>query len=152
LVDFALESWNKPSIFFISSVGVVKDQKSNEAVPEELIDDFTRAEGGYGSSKLVAEWVLAKANAQSGLECSICRLGQIAGPVDVPFGMWNKQEWLPSVSNGVNQNWKIANDNIDNCKFEIHGQSSVRLVFIRPGRVASCQHNVEDNTRTCWSC
>jgi thioester reductase-like protein len=97
LVDFALESSLDPAIFFISSVGVVKNQKSNETVPEALISDFASAEGGYGSSKLVSEWILEKASATSGVSSSICRLGQIAGPVNLGGGSWNKQEWLPSV-------------------------------------------------------
>jgi thioester reductase-like protein len=97
LVDFALESSINPAIFFISSVGVVKNRKSNCTVPEALVTDFAGAEGGYGSSKLVSEWILEKASSASGVNVSICRLGQIAGPVDLSGGSWNKQEWLPSV-------------------------------------------------------
>jgi nucleoside-diphosphate-sugar epimerase len=101
LVDFAVESSLDPAIFFTSSIGVVKNQPTNASVPEALITDFTLADGGYGSSKLIAELILDKASSTSGVKCTICRLGQIAGPVDMHSGMWTRQEWLPSVSNSI---------------------------------------------------
>ncbi|KAH8881459.1 acetyl-CoA synthetase-like protein [Thozetella sp. PMI_491] len=97
LVDFALQSAVNPAIFFVSSVGVVKNQKSNATVPEAPVTDFTVAEGGYGCSKLVSELILSQACLKSGIKCSIFRLGQVAGPVDTEAGMWNKHEWLPSI-------------------------------------------------------
>jgi thioester reductase-like protein len=97
-VDFSLESTHNASIFFISSVGVVNNQRINASVPETLITDFSVAEGGYGRSKLVSEFILSEACTRSGVQSSICRVGQIAGPVGVQSGMWNKHEWLPSVS------------------------------------------------------
>lgn len=52
---------------------------------------------GYGESKYVAEQLLEKAGKISGVSAAICRIGQLAGPV-VKGGIWNTQEWLPSVS------------------------------------------------------
>lgn len=101
LVDFALQSQKAASILFVSSVGVVKNQQSNATIPEALLTDFSSAEAGYGRSKLVSEMVLAEAYQKSGVSCCVCRIGQIAGPVDSKEGMWNKQEWLPSVRLGI---------------------------------------------------
>ena len=56
---------------------------------------------GYGESKYIAELLLEKACRTSGLRAAICRIGQIAGPV-VKGGVWNKQEWLPTVSLTIN--------------------------------------------------
>jgi acyl-CoA synthetase (AMP-forming)/AMP-acid ligase II len=98
LVDFCIESRKDANIFFVSSVGVVSDQKTNDSVAESLISDFSVTKGGYGSSKLVSELVLAEAFSRSGVKGKICRIGQIAGPVGTKTGMWNKHEWLPSVS------------------------------------------------------
>ncbi len=52
---------------------------------------------GYGESKYVAEQLLERAGKTSGVAAAVCRVGQLAGPV-VKQGVWNKQEWLPSVS------------------------------------------------------
>lgn len=78
-------------------MGVVQAQQTNNSVPETLVTDFSVAEGGYGQSKLVSELLLNTASSISGVRCSVCRLGQIAGPANLTCGMWNKQEWLPSV-------------------------------------------------------
>ena len=52
---------------------------------------------GYGESKYVAERLLELAAEEFGVSAAICRVGQLAGPVE-KGGMWSKQEWLPSVS------------------------------------------------------
>ena len=53
---------------------------------------------GYAQSKLVSEQLLASAAALGSVPASICRLGQIAGPVlRGKLGMWGKREWLPSL-------------------------------------------------------
>ncbi|KAL1893341.1 putative secondary metabolism biosynthetic enzyme [Sporothrix stenoceras] len=97
LVDAAIASPNSPEILFVSSVGVVQGQKTNDSVPEKLLYNFSDAEGGYGQSKLVAELILAKASERSGLNAAICRFGQIGGPVGTSLGSWKRQEWLPSI-------------------------------------------------------
>lgn len=101
LIDFSLESHNSASIFFISSVGVVNNRQTDSTVPEVPLKDFSLAKGGYGQSKLVAESILLAAGEKSGVRSSICRVGQIAGPVNTLRGMWNKHEWLPSVSHSL---------------------------------------------------
>lgn len=52
---------------------------------------------GYGESKYVSELLLEAAREKSGVSAAVCRVGQLAGPVS-KGGVWNKQEWLPSVS------------------------------------------------------
>ena len=51
---------------------------------------------GYGESKYVSELLLEAGAEKAGVAAIICRVGQLAGPV-VKGGIWNKQEWLPSV-------------------------------------------------------
>jgi thioester reductase-like protein len=104
LVDFSVESVKSASIFFISSVGVVNNQRTNAPVPERLISDLSLVEGGYGSSKLVSELILSVANIRSAVPSFVCRVGQIAGPVNVQLGLWNKHEWLPTVSRSISPN------------------------------------------------
>ena len=53
---------------------------------------------GYGRSKLVAECLLDKAARVSGVQSACCRVGIVAGPVMTGLGMWNKHEYIPSVS------------------------------------------------------
>ena len=56
---------------------------------------------GYGQSKLIAESLLDKASEISGVRSAICRVGIVAGPVEQKLGMWNKHEYIPSVSTSV---------------------------------------------------
>ena len=68
-------------------------------VPEEAFHDLSVASGiGYGQSKLVSECLLDKATKISGVRSACCRVGIIAGPVEQKLGMWNKHEYIPSVS------------------------------------------------------
>ena len=53
---------------------------------------------GYGQSKLIAECLLDKASEISGVRSAVCRVGIVAGPVEKELGMWNKHEYIPSVS------------------------------------------------------
>lgn len=70
------------------------------AIFEEPITDWGSAGSGYGESKLVAERILNEAALRSGIQATVCRVGQIAGPVlqGHESGEWNRKEWLPSVS------------------------------------------------------
>ena len=70
-------------------------------MPEAAQPDFSVPTMGYGESKYVVEHLLEKAGEVSGVKSSICRIGQVGGPV-IKGGMWNKQEWLPTVSSTTN--------------------------------------------------
>ena len=98
LIDFCLSSKLSPSLFFLSSVATVNHLKDRTAVLEAPVDVLTTVDGGYGASKQVCELILQDAYERSGLNAVICRVGQVAGPVTKPEGMWAKQEWVPTVS------------------------------------------------------
>jgi nucleoside-diphosphate-sugar epimerase len=99
LVDFCMESTNKPHLHFISSFSTIGawSQKHGPSVPEiPLEDPDVATRQGYGESKYVSERICAIASARSGVPTSIYRVGQIGGPT-AEKGLWNKQEWLPSL-------------------------------------------------------
>ena len=98
LIDFSLSSNLAPSLFFLSSIATVSHLKGRSEVLEAPVDILTTINGGYGASKQVCELMLQDAYERSGLNATICRVGQVAGPVLRPEGMWSKQEWVPSVS------------------------------------------------------
>ena len=100
LIKLCSSSARRASIFFISSIGAVTDWSAqhNGMVPERPFSDFTVPGAiGYSESKHVAERLLDIANTRLNVNASICRVGQIAGPATGNKGMWNKQEWLPSL-------------------------------------------------------
>ncbi|MCJ1463036.1 hypothetical protein MMC07_001640 [Pseudocyphellaria aurata] len=100
LIDFAAQSVHRAKIFFISSIASVMEWPNHHTgpVPEEIIDDFTVPQHmGYGESKHISERLLGLGSANFNLPISICRVGQVAGPVRSTQGMWNKQEWFPSL-------------------------------------------------------
>ena len=92
----------RPTILFTSSISTIanwNDKFLGAKVPEAPFHDYTiPAPTGYAMSKYVGERVLENAAKISGIPVSIVRVGQVGGPVIKKGGMWNKQEWLPSVS------------------------------------------------------
>ncbi|KAI4118539.1 MAG: hypothetical protein LQ345_001424 [Seirophora villosa] len=95
-IDFAANSSRSAHIFFISSVASVLNGVA-DTVEEKVFNDFDMAQPmGYGESKHIAERLLYRAGLESNVSSSICRVGQIAGPV-YSTGTWNKREWLPSM-------------------------------------------------------
>lgn len=101
LIDLANNSTHDTSVTFLSSIGAGNHwaQEGHEGpVPEAKLDHFDIAEPtGYAQSKLLAEHLFSAASERLGLPVQICRLGQIAGPVNSIDGMWNPQEWFPSI-------------------------------------------------------
>lgn len=101
LINLINQSPKSPPILFTSSISTLGNwaiQYPEDKVPESAFYDFSVPSAmGYGESKYVAEQLLEKAGKSSGVSAAICRVGQLAGPV-VKDGVWNKQEWLPSVS------------------------------------------------------
>lgn len=99
LVDFSLASERMAHIHLVSSISTIQgySQKMGASVPEEIFTDPTVvARQGYGESKHVSERICASASAKRGVPTSIHRVGQIGGPT-TKNGMWNKQEWVPSL-------------------------------------------------------
>ncbi|KAL8788420.1 MAG: hypothetical protein Q9195_007299 [Heterodermia aff. obscurata] len=97
LIDFSLSSKLSPSLFFLSSIATVSHLKDRSEVLEAPVDVLTTVNGGYGASKQVCELMLQDAYERSSVNATICRVGQVAGPVLRPEGMWSKQEWVPSI-------------------------------------------------------
>ena len=101
LIKLAAEAPTKPPIFFTSSVGAVAGwdiAHPGAKVPENAISDITAPiPSGYAESKHIAERLLDAASRTSGVNAANIRVGQIAGSTNTN-GMWNKQEWLPTVS------------------------------------------------------
>ncbi|KAI0842989.1 acetyl-CoA synthetase-like protein [Hypoxylon sp. FL0890] len=93
-VDFSAKAAKRVAIIFISSIGTVDHW--NGPVPEAQITDFTVTSMNYGRSKMVSSLILDEAARVSGIPTASVRVGQIAGS-RYEKGLWNKQEWLPSI-------------------------------------------------------
>ena len=99
LIDICLKSENGTQLLFVSSESTVKGKHSghDDRALERVCEDWTAAINmGYAESKLVAEKLIAAASQRTGLQSTICRVGQIAGPT-VEQGLWSQHEWLPSL-------------------------------------------------------
>jgi thioester reductase-like protein len=96
LVDLSAGAKKQVPIVFISSIGTADGWKRRYPVPEESIKDLTLPHTGYGRSKLVSSLILEEATRVSGIPTEIIRVGQIGGP-EAEKGVWNRQEWLPSI-------------------------------------------------------
>ncbi|KAJ5670583.1 Male sterility NAD-binding [Penicillium maclennaniae] len=99
LVEFSVASENTAHIHFISSISTIEgcNPERGSSIPEIIFDEPSSAlRQGYGESKHIAERICAAASAKCGVPTSIHRVGQISGPT-TEKGMWNKQEWVPSL-------------------------------------------------------
>ena len=97
-IDFCAESKNNPPILFTSTIATTVGWSGSDKVPEALLEDWSLTRGGYGEGKLVASQLLDAAGARSGVRASVVRVGQVSGPVvQKEGGMWNKQEWFPTI-------------------------------------------------------
>jgi thioester reductase-like protein len=100
LLTLARRMPNLQDLSFISSVGVASEwsKRQSHDVPESKIEDLSVAgDMGYSQSKLLAELIFAHGCDNLKLPVSICRVGQIAGPVLSSEGMWSPREWFPSI-------------------------------------------------------
>lgn len=100
LVELAHHSMKHATMTFISSVGAANHWAYvyDGPVPEQALGDFAVAEPmGYAQSKLLAELLFLDASKRLSIPTTICRVGQIAGPVKSDHGAWNSSEWFPSI-------------------------------------------------------
>ncbi|KUI63880.1 Linear gramicidin synthase subunit D [Cytospora mali] len=117
LIDFSASSPLNPRIVFVSSISSVGGWHAVDpqiaAIPESLPPTLAAAHPtGYSDSKAVAEHILADAAKKSGLEVSILRVGQIAGPAAPGNGAkWNETEWFPLMIKTVKTTGKIPDGN-----------------------------------------
>lgn len=100
VIDFSATAQYHPHIIFISSIASTGNwlgSGHSGFVPEVFMQDnrlpFPQ---GYGESKHVAGAMLAIAAAKSHIPATVVRVGQLAGPA-AEKGLWNRQEWLPSI-------------------------------------------------------
>ncbi|TGJ81854.1 hypothetical protein E0Z10_g6927 [Xylaria hypoxylon] len=104
LVKFAGEGVCSPRVFFVSSIAAVNNWRRQihldsptYDIPERHFTDLLLASGGYGQSKAIAADLLYYASSQCGLRGAIVRLGQVAGASKCGGGVWNTNEWFPSL-------------------------------------------------------
>ncbi len=88
-----------PHFIFISSVGAVGGLLSDGvAAPESILSSMnTPFSNGYSRSKFLSELLCNAAAQHLGLSVTITRIGQVAGAIRRPGGIWNRAEWFPSL-------------------------------------------------------
>jgi len=159
LVDLSVQSKYRPRIFFLSSIssGLRWNVVHSGPVPETIIDDFAVPDAtGYAESKYVAEQLLHKAQSLSGIPVSICRIGQIAGPVLHAQGLWNKKEWFPSMLASAKYLCVLpdsfgAVDNVDWIPIDILAQIIVELALSKKDtRIGTQVYHTFNPRMTAW--
>ncbi|RSL94606.1 hypothetical protein CDV31_014236 [Fusarium ambrosium] len=83
LIQFCSEARNPVHVCYISSIGVATNWSAThvDPVPEALVQDASAPRTGYGASKMVAENLLYQAASADVLRLTVCRVGQMSGPV-----------------------------------------------------------------------
>jgi thioester reductase-like protein len=104
VIDLCALNSRRPRMTFISSICAVgewpRKHPDEPLIPEDVAWDRASAMAhGYGESKCIAEQLLARAHAVSGLRVAIVRAGQIGGPVlsNTAISVWPVQGWLHSL-------------------------------------------------------
>ncbi|RSL99905.1 hypothetical protein CEP52_009435 [Fusarium oligoseptatum] len=101
LIQFCSEARNPVHVCYISSIRVATNWSATHVgpVPEALVQDTAAPGTGYGASKMVAENLLYQAANADVLRLTVCRVGQMSGPVlrGCDHGVWNPKEWLPTL-------------------------------------------------------
>ncbi|KAF9887314.1 hypothetical protein FE257_010309 [Aspergillus nanangensis] len=102
LIQFSHDSKHNAHIVFLSSVATVKNWNKDTPVPEEPLESPQHAETGYGQSKLLASMLLDQACKSAKIRASICRLGQVTGPVVTDWREgrdrpWPHRDWFPTL-------------------------------------------------------
>ncbi|KAL9071871.1 MAG: hypothetical protein Q9161_003971 [Pseudevernia consocians] len=100
LTELAIKSTHQAAIFFVSSISSVSNSIAREKarIPEETIKDLTVPQHmGYAESKYIAERLLDITTTGYNVPVSTGCVSQIAGPIRISEGVWNQQEWLPSL-------------------------------------------------------
>ncbi|KAL9583722.1 MAG: hypothetical protein Q9203_004958 [Teloschistes exilis] len=98
LIDFSAQAAREVPIFFVSSISTIQNWNHRSCkVSESFLPDLTLPVGGYGQSKAIASLLLEEASGTSGIGGAVVRVGQISGPVRSFYGVWNRQEWFPTL-------------------------------------------------------
>lgn len=100
VADLAAAADRRVAVTFISSIATAAlwdpDRDGADEIPERRLEDVRVASGGYGRSKMVGSLIVEDAAAAGDFPFAVVRVGQVAGP-EAEAGMWNRQEWLPSI-------------------------------------------------------
>ena len=160
LIDFVAAATHEIRLFFISSTSAAGNWTaipgSRLQVPEEEIDDWKIARFGYGQSKLVAERLLAEASRAQHISTAVCRVGQVAGPVDHGNrGSWPLQEWLPSLIASSKYLRAIPSslgplDDVDWIPVDRLAQMLVELLFCQQKPGTTLYHHVANPRILSW--
>ena len=110
LIEFSSRSTYAAHLYFLSTIGTVRRWSSKhelidtvstdaERVPEQIFESWDASQKmGYAESKQISERLLNSAAQICDQRTTVCRLGQVAGPVlRGEKGKWNLQEWFPSL-------------------------------------------------------
>ncbi|CAK1362502.1 uncharacterized protein RHO25_007236 [Cercospora beticola] len=160
LIECCANSKHSPTLYFVSSVAAAGNwgavPGSRQSVPEDEIDDWKVARLGYGQSKLVAERLLAEASRAKGVTTAICRVGQVAGPVEHgTAGSWPRQEWFPSLIAssaylGVLPDSLGPAENIDWTPVDQVSSIVVQLLFSDQKAGTAVFHHITNPSSTEW--
>ena len=109
-IDFSSRSTHAAHVYFLSTISTVRrwsseheqtdtDPTAPKKVPERIFESWEVSQQmGYAESKQISERLLNSAAAICDQRTTVCRLGQVAGPVlRGEKGKWNLQEWFPSL-------------------------------------------------------
>lgn len=102
LADLAATAARRVALTFISSIATAERwhpvRNGRPTIPETRFEDMSLPALGYGRSKMVGSLIIEDCAAPDAgdFPYAIVRVGQVAGP-EADKGMWNRQEWLPSI-------------------------------------------------------
>lgn len=156
LISLASAAQHPVQTFYISSISAVRRWPSS-SVPEVVINDLSVSDTmGYGESKLVTELLFTEAQKKLGVQCTICRVGQIAGPVERNAGSWNEKEWLPSVIKssehlGTLPRTLAASNSVDWIPVDKLGRIVVELLLSEMAMDSTRVFHTVNPRRTTWS-
>ena len=161
IIKMSTKSRHKAKILFTSSISTISqwDTSTQGPVPETLIRDFsTAAPMGYALSKRVSELLLSEATQTSAIPVTICRIGQIAGPVRLAHGQWNASEWLPSLLSSSQELGKLPQtlggmERTDWVPIDIVSEILVELLLKPQDRKSekAAVHHIVNPHATTWS-
>ncbi|KAM6517183.1 hypothetical protein FSOLCH5_008144 [Fusarium solani] len=138
LIQFCSEAKNLVHVCYISSIGVATNWSATHVgpVPEALIQGTAAPGTGYGASKMVAENLLHQAANSEVLRLTVCRVGQMSGPVlkGSDHGIWNPKEWLPTLIRTSSEMRALpedlgSQDNIDWVPIDLAALIIAQMVF-----------------------
>ena len=161
LLQFVQRSPQTPRFLFISSIAAAGNWASLPGarlkVPEEEIEDWKAARFGYGQAKLVAERLVADAARTGSFTGTICRLGQICGPIlQGEKGSWPLQEWFPSLIISSKQLGMIPStlgplEDLDWVPVDIVSDITIELLFAEQRQGSTIYNHIVNPRSVSWS-